>query len=188
MDKNTLFGKTAAGREALTSRPAGLGPRLRSLLIMVDGKRNLSEFEKLAGSLEQATTSLNELMAGGWVEIVGADGLPKAVAPASAAVPAAAPFQPEVSQPVQLPPLVQPPVSASPALLPFSEARRQVVRFINDQLGPMGETLAIRAESCKTPADLQAALPRIRDGLKSFKGSSVLQQFDEELAGRLPKV
>ena len=103
-------------------------------------------------------------------------------------MPAAAPFQPEVSQPVQLPPLVQPPVSASPALLPFSEARRQVVRFINDQLGPMGETLAIRAESCKTPADLQAALPRIRDGLKSFKGSSVLQQFDEELAGRLPKV
>lgn len=192
MDKNTLFGKTAAGREALTSRPAGLGPRLRSLLIMVDGKRNLAEFEKLSGSLEQATQSLNELMAGGWVEIVGADGLPKVVAatptPAPVAVPAAAPFQPEASQPVQLPPLTQP-AAAVPALtLPFSEARRQVVRFINDQLGPMGETLAIRAEGCKTPADLQAALPRIRDGLKSFKGSAVVQQFDEELAGRLPKV
>ena len=78
MDKNTLFGKTAAGREAMTSRPAGLVPRLRSLLIMVDGKRNLAEFEKLTGSLEQATQSLNELMSGGWVEIVGADGLPKA--------------------------------------------------------------------------------------------------------------
>jgi hypothetical protein len=192
MDKNTLFGKTAAGREALTTRPAGLGPRLRSLLIMVDGKRNLSEFEKLSGSLDQATTSLNELIAGGWVEIVGADGLPKAVAPAPApaaqAAPAAAPFQPEVSQPVQLPPLAQPAVAASAALLPFSEARRLVVRFINDQLGPMGETLAIRAEGCKTPADLQAALPRIRDGLKSFKGAAVLQQFDEELVGRLPKV
>lgn len=188
MDKNTLFGKTAAGREALTSRPAGLGPRLRSLLIMVDGKRNLAEFEKLAGSLEQAANSLNELMAGGWVEIVGADGLPKAVAAVPAAapveVPATAPFQPEVSQPVP----VNPPAAAPAAMLPFSEARRQVVRFINDQLGPMGETLAIRAEGCKTPADLQAALPRIRDGLKSFKGSAVLQQFDDELADRLPKV
>ncbi|MFN7122657.1 MAG: hypothetical protein ACK4NM_11550 [Hydrogenophaga sp.] len=188
MDKNTLFGKTAAGREALTSRPAGLGPRLRSLLIMVDGKRNLAEFEKLAGSLDQATSSLNDLMAGGWVEIVGADGLPKVVAAAPAAVPAPAAFEPEVSQPVQLSPAPQAPVAAPAGTLPFSEARRQVVRFINDQLGPMGETLAIRAEGCKTPADLQAALPRIRDGLKSFKGAAVLQQFDDELAGRLPKV
>lgn len=176
MDKNTLFGKTAAGREALTSRPAGLGPRLRALLIMVDGKRNLAEFEKLTGSLEQATNSLTELMAGGWVEVVGADGLPKVVA--------AAPLQPEASQPAP----VAAPVAVAVTTLPFSEARRQVVRFINDQLGPMGETLAIRAEGCKTPADLQATLPRIRDGLKSFKGAAVVQQFDEELAERLPKI
>jgi hypothetical protein len=180
MDKNTLFGKTAAGREALTTRPAGLGPRLRALLIMVDGKRSLAEFEKLSGSLEQATQSLNELMAAGWVEMVGADGLPKAVA--------AAPAWASV-EPVGAPPT--PAAAAAPAVvstLPFSDARRQVVRFINDQLGPMGETLAIRAEGCKTPADLQAALPRIREGLKSFKGSAVVQQFDEEIADRLPKV
>jgi len=191
MDRNTLFGKTAAGREALTSRPAGLGPRLRSLLIMVDGKRNLAEFEKLSGSLEQATQSLSELMAGGWVEIVGADGLPKVAAAPPTTVPAPAAFQPEASQPLpatQALQAPQAPVAAPSGTLPFSEARRQVVRFINDQLGPMGETLAIRAESCKTPADLQVALPRIRDGLKSFKGAAVVQQFDEELAGRLPKV
>ena len=185
MDKNTLFGKTAAGREALTSRPAGLVPRLRSLLIMVDGKRNLAEFEKLTGSLEQATQSLNELMSGGWVEIVGADGLPKAAATAGATAPVleVADVQSKVSRPA---PLME--ETTSLARLPFSEARRLVVRFINDQLGPMGETLAIRAESCKTPTDLQAALPRIREGLKSFKGSAVVQQFDEEIADRLPKV
>lgn len=187
MDKNTLFGKTAAGREALTTRPAGLVPRLRSLLIMVDGKRNLAEFAKLTASLDQATQSLNDLIASGWVEIVGADGLPKAT-PASSVpqvpVPATS-YAPEVSQPV---PLAAPAAQAEGvATLPFSDARRQVVRFINDQLGPMGETLAIRAEGCKTPADLQAAVPRIRDGLKSFKGAAVVQQFDEELANRLPK-
>jgi predicted regulator of Ras-like GTPase activity (Roadblock/LC7/MglB family) len=182
MDKNTLFGKTAAGREALTTRPAGLGPRLRALLIMVDGKRNLAEFEKLSGSLEQATQSLNDLMTAGWVEMVGADGLPKAAPPA--AVPARASFEPVAAPSAP----VAAAATASVTTLPFSEARRLVVRFINDQLGPMGETLAIRAESCKTPADLQAALPRIREGLKSFKGSSVVQQFDEEIADRLPKV
>ncbi|MDM7942840.1 MAG: hypothetical protein QUV35_09440 [Hydrogenophaga sp.] len=184
MDKNTLFGKTAAGREALTTRPAGLGPRLRALLIMVDGKRNLAEFEKLTGSEATAVASLQELMSAGWVEMVGADGLPKvlvAAAPAPAAVSAPPTLQPGNAQPEQL----AAPVAAT---LPFSEARRQVVRFINDQLGPMGETLAIRAEGCKTPADLQAALPRIRDGLKSFKGPGAVQQFDDEIAGRLPKV
>ena len=90
MDKNTLFGKTAAGREAMTSRPAGLVPRLRSLLIMVDGKRNLAEFEKLTGSLEQATQSLNELMAAGdrrehvGRHLAGADFTPKSLGPRTA--------------------------------------------------------------------------------------------------------
>ena len=183
MDKNTLFGKTAAGREALTSRPAGLAPRLRSLLIMVDGKRNLAEFEKITGSLEQATQSLNDLMSGGWVEIVGADGLPKAGSTV-AALPADPMFSPEVSQPVP----VALPASSMGASLPFSEGRRQVVRFINDQLGPMGETLALRTEACKSPADLQAVLPMIRDNLRSFKGAAVAQQFDDELANRLPRM
>jgi hypothetical protein len=69
---------------------------------------------------------------------------------------------------------------------PFLDARRRVVRFINDQLGPMGETLAIRVESCKTAADLQAALPRIRDGLRNFKSSATVQQFDQEIGAHLP--
>lgn len=185
MDKNALFGKTVAGREAVTTRPAGLGPRLRSLLIMVDGKRNLAEFEKLTGGEGTATHLLEELLAAGWIEMIGADGLPKLVAAPAAMAPQAPAFQPEVSQPVSVEVAVA--VAVADPTLPFSEARRQVVRFINDQLGPMGETLAIRAEGCKTPADLQAALPRIRDGLKSFKGAGVMQQFDEELASRLPK-
>ncbi len=184
MDKNTLFGKTAAGREALTTRPAGLGPRLRSLLIMVDGKRNLAEFERLSGSPDQAMNSLGELLSGGWIEVVGADGLPKAAFAAAVASPTPPVSEPAASQPVK----VATPVAEATVALPFSEARRQVVRFINDQLGPMGESLAIRAEGCKSPVDLQAALPRIREGLKSFKGMGVVQQFDEVLAERLPKV
>jgi hypothetical protein len=180
MDKNTLFGKTIAGREALTTRPPGLGPRLRSLLIMVDGKRNLAEFETLMGSQSQAIASLEELLAAGWIELVGADGLPKRALAPSATTAETTAFQADAARP-EVP-------SEQRTTLPFSDARRQVVRFINDQLGPMGETLAIRAEACKTPADLQAALPRIRDGLKNFKGAAVVQQFDEELADRLPKV
>lgn len=186
MDKNTLFAKTDQGREALTSRPPSLGPRLRSLLIMVDGKRPVADMDKLLGGEGSAAPLLEQLMQAGWIAQVDAAGRPVlqpmaggVVTPSNSAAPVAA---------GQTTPS---PVADVPALmptLPFSEARRQVVRFINDQLGPMGEPLAMRIESCKTPADLQAALPRIRDGLKNFKNSATVQRFDEEFAARLPKV
>jgi hypothetical protein len=168
MDKNTLFVKTDQGREALTSRPPGLGPRLRTLLIMVDGKRPVSELDKLAGGEGSAAPLLEQLMAAGWVE-------PLQVAAVEPAVAAASPAEAAVAETPAQPPL------------PFSEARRMMVRFINDQLGPMGEPLAMRVESCKTPVDLLTVLPRIRDGLSNLKGPSTLQRFDQELVARLPR-
>ncbi|WP_439519715.1 hypothetical protein [Hydrogenophaga sp.] len=169
MDKNTLFVKTDQGREALTSRPPGLGPRLRSLLIMVDGKRAVAELDKLSGGEGSAAPLLEQLVAAGWVELVEV-----ATAPAPA-VAGAAPAPAEAPEAVALPPL------------PFSEARRMMVRFLNDQLGPMGEPLAMRVEACKTPVDLLTVLPRIRDGLSNLKGAATLQRFDQELVARLPR-
>lgn len=171
MDKNTLFAKTAQGREALTSRPPGLGPRLRSLLIMVDGKRPVSELDKLSGGEGSAAPLLEQLMAAGWVELVQS----AAAAAVESSASAAAPAQAEADGAVALP------------TLPFSEARRMMVRFINDQLGPMGEPLAMRVESCKTPVDLLTVLPRIRDGLSNLKGAAIVQRFDQELVARLPR-
>ncbi|MDP3252046.1 MAG: hypothetical protein Q8M77_09070 [Hydrogenophaga sp.] len=168
MDKNTLFVKTDQGREALTSRPPGLGPRLRSLLIMVDGKRPVSDLDKLAGGEGSAAPLLEQLEAAGWVEQVQTGG--------AAAQPAFSVTVPLTdAEPVALPPL------------PFSEARRMMVRFLNDQLGPMGEPLAMRVEACKTPVDLLTVLPRIRDGLSNLKGPATLQRFDQELVARLPR-
>lgn len=172
MDKQTVFVKTDQGRDALTSRPAGLGPRLRSLLIMVDGKRSVGELDKLLGSDGAAAPLLEQLAAEGWIE-----------GHASAATsPIAAPAEPPAvvaEGPATLPP---PTVDA----LPFPEARRLVVRFINDQLGPMGEPLAIKVEGCKSATELLAMLPRIRDGLRNFKNAATVAQFDQDVAPRLP--
>lgn len=167
MDKQLIFFKTERGREALTSRPAGLGPRLRSLLIMVDGKRSVAEFDKLLGA--DAAPLLEQLAAQGWVEgegpAAGGGATLNGAAPAASATPSAP--------------------NAAPAL-PFADARRLMVRFVNDQLGPMGEPLALRIEGCKTPADLQAILPRVRDGLLNFKNAATVAQFDQDVASRLP--
>jgi hypothetical protein len=83
-------------------------------------------------------------------------------------------------------PATLPPPTAD--ALPFPEARRLVVRFINDQLGPMGEPLAIKVEGCKSASELLAMLPRIRDGLRNFKNAATVARFDQEIAPRLPAV
>jgi hypothetical protein len=172
MDKQTVFVKTDQGRDALTSRPAGLGPRLRSLLIMVDGKRSVGDLDKLLGSDGAAAPLLEQLAAEGWIEGSAAPVAPPAVA-------AVAPPAAVAEGPATLPP---PTADA----LPFPEARRLVVRFINDQLGPMGETLAIKVEGCKSATELLAMLPRIRDGLRNFKNAATVAQFDQDVAPRLP--
>lgn len=167
-----VFTKTDQGREALTTRPAGLGPRLRSLLIMVDGKRTVGELDKMLGADGAAAPLLAQLAEQGWVQASSTAAAPAVVSP------------PATTAPADRGPATVPPPSVD--ALPFTDARRLVVRFINDQLGPMGETLAIRVESCKTAVDLQAVLPRIRDGLRNFKNAATVQLFDQEVVPRLP--
>jgi hypothetical protein len=189
MDRNTLFAKTDQGRDALSSRPPELGPRLRSLLIMIDGKRSVADLDKLLGGDGLAAPLLDQLASAGWIAQVDAAGHPVLHAMEGGAAPAVSDPQQQVTVPADLASLT--PAAQEPApvpTLPFSEARRLVVRFINDQLGPMGEPLALRVEACKTPVDLQIALPRIRDGLKNFKNLATVQRFDDELVARLPKV
>lgn len=176
MDKNTLLAKTDKGREALSSRPPELVPKLRSLLIMVDGKRNAAELDKLGAGLGGGMDLLEQLLTAGWVGAVDAMG--QWMAPVTA---------PPVDSPVAVDTARVAPAPAAAPALSFVDARRQVVRFINDHLGPMGESIAIRVEGCKTPADLQALLPRIRDTLHNYKNTALVQRFDLEVVPLLPR-
>lgn len=180
MDKNTLLAKTDKGRDAMARRVPELLPRLRSLLILVDGKRSLAELEKLGDGLGGGAALLEQLMAHGWVSERDLS----------------VPFQESVpyadSQPFQAASTTLPADAASalstPPAMPFPEARRLVARFINDSVGPMGEQTAIRVEACKTPAELRALLPRIRDALQNFRGASTVQRFDLEIVPQLPRL
>jgi hypothetical protein len=181
MDNNTLLAKTDKGREALAARSPELGPKLRTVLIMVDGKKSVAELGKFGGAL----AVLEQLEAGGWVLEVDASGQPVERASAEAVTePAAAATADEVAPAVASAPAAP---ALAPQTLPYSEARRMVVRYINDQLGPMGELTAIRVEGCKSPADLQALLPRIRDALSNYRNAAAVQRFDQELVPLLPK-
>lgn len=173
MDKHTVFAKTDAGREALAQRAPGLLPRLRTLLIMVDGQRPAAAFDAASGGAEGAALPLLEqLLAQGWVRALEPERQPDAPpppVPASASESASAP-------------------GASDALAawPLPDARRRVARFINDQLGPMGEAMALKVEACRQEADLRALVPRIREVLLNYRNSATVARFDADIAPHLP--
>ena len=79
MDPNSILTKTPKGVEEVETRKHKLEPRLRPMLIMVNGKSSAAE---LAGKLPQGQAMLDELVKQGFVEGAKA-------APAAAAAPAA---------------------------------------------------------------------------------------------------
>lgn len=190
MDKNTLLVKTDKGRDAMARRAPELVPRLRSMLILVDGKRNAAELDKLGAGLGGGAALLEQLLAQGWIAPHDPNGPPfQNTAPlADGQVPvASAPASAEASLPPAPPPApVAAPPSAAP-VLPFADARRLVVRFINDAAGPMGELTAIKVESCKTATELQTLLPRVREALQNYRGAATVQRFDQEVVPQLPR-
>lgn len=194
MDKNTLLVKTEKGRDAMAHRVPELGPRLRSMLIMVDGKRSVSELDRLGAGFGGGAALLEQLLGHGWIAPLDgsvpfqntapfADSQPF---PSTAPTPVAAVAVPPAPPPAT-PPAPPPPPAPAPTTLPFADARRLVVRFVNDQVGPMGEETAMRIESCKTASELHAHLPRIRDALKNFRGAGTVQRFDQEIVPQLPR-
>ena len=163
MDKHTVFVKTDAGREALAQRAPGLLPRLRTLLIMVDGQRPAAAFDAASGGAEGAALPLLEqLLAQGWVR-------------------AHEPVHQANAQPSP-----ETDATALSAAWPLPDARRRVARFINDQLGPMGEAMALKVEACRQEADLRALVPRIREALLNYRNSATVARFDADIAPHLP--
>src|SRR5438552_14839593 len=83
---SSVYRKTDKGLAEIETRAHRLAPRLRSALIMVDGKRSDDELRKLI--MTDADGALKSLLDEGYVEIISTT--PQKPAPAAAPTPAAA--------------------------------------------------------------------------------------------------
>lgn len=156
-----IYRKTAKGQDEIATRAHRLQPRLRQALILVDGKRSDEDCARL---LPQADEVLRALIDGGFVEAAGV------VAPAPVRVEAATPAAP-----------------AAPPAPPFGDAlKREIVRSLNDQLGPMAETLAIKVERVRSAEELRAVLEQAQRALRDMRGSAAARAFAERYLGREP--
>jgi hypothetical protein len=172
---STIFRKTAKGVTEIETRAHRLMPRLRSVLILVDGKRNDDELRRMLP--QQCDEVLQALLHDGFIEsVAGARPTPAAAPPAAApARPAPAPAS---TMPMDLDLAVTVPPSTRPASgREISIWRRDAVRALTEQVGPIGEALAVRIERARTAAELLPLLQTAQQVIGNVRGKAAATAF-----------
>lgn len=168
-NKQAIYHKTPKGTEAIANRQSGLPPRLRSLLIMVDGKRSYPDLTALTGECEAL---LDQLAQDGMIAPTGG-------AAAVAAAPGPASSWPD-SQPVSTTPSALSAVS-------LPEAKRCATRLLVELLGPTSEVLCMKIESAGKLPDFVTAVKRARDIVRDVKGAAAAERFVAEIESHTPQ-
>lgn len=168
---NSLLRKTEAGELAIKVRDAALTPRSRMMLIMVDGKKPVSEMQKLRPDPQEALQILVELVDLGYASVTNAVAA-SAPAPAPAPAPAAVATRGAESAP-----------TAAMAVNLISDATslklaiRRATRFLENNLGPPSEGMCIQLEKCANGADFTAKVLEIRRAVAAVKSEKKADEF-----------
>lgn len=165
----TIFRKTDKGQTEVETRAHRLAPRLRSALILVDGKRSSDELRKLIA--QQADDTLAALNDQGFIEVAAVASAPAASAPAPAV------SEPRTSSSSSS--------SSSGGTRDFDGLRRQLVREFNELTGPLGEAMAIRMEKAADRQALRALLAAAGEYVIGVRGASAANDFVQRYADKL---
>ena len=153
--------KTAKGQIEIETRVDRLPPRLRTALILVDGRRDSQALAALCpGDAKEALATLLER---GYVEPV--EGAGPAATPAMAAAAAV----PAASAPVS---------TTADAPVPTASWRREVVRHLTDRLGPMADGVTTRIEQASSAEQLRPTLSLARQMLRDLRGVAAANEFE----------
>lgn len=159
----TIYRKTSKGHSEIETRAHRLSPRLRSALILVDGRRSDDEVRPLIP--QQAEETLQLLVEQAFIEIIGiTQDAPRAAQPAARPVEAA-------------PPVAPPP--ASPAVSPrdFATTRAQAVRLFTDMVGPMAEALALKMERARSIDELRPLVQTAQRIIGNARGGQAAADY-----------
>lgn len=164
IQKNLVYHKSVKGSEAIATRQHGLAPKLRSMLILIDGKRSFEELVKLSQMLGDTGQLLEQLLDQGFIE------------PGAAAAPAAH----VSSAPASLA------AAAGPHATSLTEAQRFAVRRLTDIMGPNAEELCLRIEAARNVHDLQVAVAKAEGTLRQFVNSHAAAEFIADIQAHMP--
>ena len=157
MSTQDVFQKTGKGADELRTRRHGLSPRLRQLLILIDGKRDFAELSRMLPGAELAEY-LAQLERGGFVSRPFDLHEPEADAGFVAAPEPAAPAPP-------------------PAQDDLRALRARVTRALLDTIGPNGDDFAIRIERTRSVDELRSLLPAVLSVVEACGGRAGVDGF-----------
>lgn len=160
-----IYRKTEKAQAEIDSRAHRLVPRLRTALILVDGRRTDDELRKMI--MLQADETLAALLEQGFIEIAAQGAAVQAVTTPRAAH--AAPKPAAADKPAF--------ANTGPGGRPFEPWRREAVRAFTDAVGPMAEALAMKMEKARDAAELRPLLEVARQIIANSRGGAAAQQF-----------
>jgi hypothetical protein len=167
---NFIFDKTDKGREEIITRKYRLASRLRSLLVLIDGKKdNVELLSKVAG-LGLDMQSLAELAEGEFIEGV-------AVTPVRASASAASSVIEEGN--LSISDNDQNKVMISPES--FLALQTFFNETIRSMIGLRGFTLQLKVERAGTLADFQALREPYLAAVKKAKGNEMMISLADKL-------
>jgi hypothetical protein len=159
--------KTPKGAEEIAKRTFGLNLKMRQLLILIDGKRGLTDLEKMMPSLD-VRGCINELSNDGFVQFVQNAGQQNLANSSQLSEPAA----------LELP-------SATTGVAVNAKNSREVIQrtanLITDTLGPNGNDFAMRVERCQSLDELRELVPQMFAVVEGVRGSRALADFTRKL-------
>jgi len=146
-----IYRKTAKGLAEIETRVYRLSPRLRSVLIMIDGKRSDADLVQM---LPQAAEVLAALAQDDFISEYTR----------TSAAPAPPPPAPERT-------VIRPPQPT------FEAMRKDVLRAFNDRLGPAGEGMAVKLERARNETEFRALLPAAVQLVTTLQGRDAGESF-----------
>lgn len=168
MREQDVFGKTEAGREEIEHRQRRLAPPLRTLLLMVDGRRSVRELREVIAGVHAPADTLAQLQAMGLIEpaseAFGAPGQRQMAAPGGQGGDGVAGGMAVVSTAtVGVPqPL---------AVGDYHRLYEGMSEAIRAHLGLRGYFLQLKVERCEDAVALRALLPEMRQALAKARGA-----------------
>lgn len=148
MDSTTVYAKTDLGHEEIDTRVRRIPARMRSMLIMVDGRRSVGELLLNHPTPDEARSYLESLVEGGFIAAREA----AVAAPKAAAAPA-----------------------ANAANL--AEAKQAITRMLIEFLGPEADYIAMRVEKISKRDELVAEVDKLSTMLVQSVGSAQASRF-----------
>jgi hypothetical protein len=178
----SIYDKTAKGKEEIATRKYQLAPRLRTLLVLIDGRRGEEELLRNVAGLGLGASALAELLEHGYIVLatsyvaLAEDPLP---AELSLAEPAPAP-QVQAQQSAQAAQIAQ-----------FQSIYDFYNKTIKNTIGLRGFTLQLKVEKASSVAELRELRHPYIEAVQKARGSetaaALARQLDQ-LLGITPTV